>query len=354
MEEKQDTVLGQVEVTASIELEVPPGYQRIRMSTKGKFGAPEYLHIRNFSVEEALALGSIAQDELPIKVNSLLQAIIFEKDVDISKFYEAEVSELCIHFYEVFYSNTLKEIQYKVTDADKEWMLKNIYKGTKSAEYQNWLRGIENGQISHTYDIDLRQVRYYTISDDAKKYIKYKNGDFSCVFQYPRFGDSAILQKALKEKFRQQDITMGPLYKIFKNRQDAEERLRRGENIAINQIPDLDAEDEKAVRQYELEKTAYIITTMKGMYLKEFDGKDVSEMSLTERVELAKDPRIDFSLYQTVSEAFNKLEVGPVPKVSIINPITGAVEEIDHPFRPLDLLTAIKHYKSDKASIEFI
>ena len=351
----EDLILPQVEAAAKIEMQVPPGYQRIQMSTRGKYGAPAVLHIRNFTVEEALALGSIAQDELPIKINALLQAIILEKDVDVSKFYEAEVSELCIHFYEAFYSNTLKEIEYAITEADKEWMIREVYKGKRTAEYQNWLRGVETGQIRHTYDIDLRTVQYYKVPEEVHKFIKYKRDDgFECWFQYPRFGDSAILQKSLKEKFRQQDAVMGPLYKIYKNRQDAEARLRRGENIAIEQIPDLDADDEKAVRQYELEKTAYIITTMKGMYLYKFNGEDVSGKDLAERIELAKDPRIDFSLYQTVSDAFGKVEIGPVPKVKITNPISGAIEEIDHPFRPLDLLAAIKHYKSDNASIELV
>lgn len=350
----ESNFISQIESIADTENNVPPGYVRIRMSTMGKYGAPESLHIRNFSVEEALALGSISQEELPVKVTNLLQNIILEKDVDISKFYEQEVSELCIHFYEAFYSSHIKDVVYEVTEEDKKWMVDNIYKGKITPEYQNWVRGVETGQIQHKYDIDLRAVKYYKVPEVVKQFIKYSNGNFSCVFQYPRFGDSAILQKALKEKFRQQDTVMGPLYKIYKNRKDAEARQRRGENIAIDQIPDLDEEDTKAVREYELEKTSFIITTMKGMYLKEINGVDVSEKDLSERIELAKDPRIDFSTYQTVSENFEKLQIGPVPKVTITNPVTGQKQEIDHPFRPLDLLAAIKHYKCDNASIEFI
>lgn len=354
IENKKDETLSQIEKVASVEKEVPAGYVRIPMSTQGKYGAPAFLHIRNFSVEEALELGSIAQEELPIKVTNLLQKIILEPDVKIDSFYEQEVAELCIHFYAAFYSNMLKDIKYTVTDADKAWMKENVFQGKDSADYQNWLRGVDTGKINPTFSIDLNQVRYYSIPKDAKRFIKYKNKDFSCVFQYPRFGDTALLQKAVKEKFRTQDRQFGPLYETYKRKQDAENRLRRGENVAIDQIPYLDEEDLQAVRAYELEKTSYIISMMKGLYLVEFNGEDISEKPLSERVEIAKDPRIDFSTYQTVADTFNKLEIGPVPKVNIINPITNMPEEIDYPFRTLNLLTHIKNYRSDDASIEFI
>lgn len=349
-----DETLSQVESIASVEKEIPPGYQRIVMSTKGKYGAPAVLHVRNFSVEEALELGSISQEELPIKINKLLQKIILEPDVNIEKFYEQEVAELCIHFYATFYSNKLKDLKYTVTDEDKEWMKNNVFQGKESAEYQNWLRGIETNKINPTYEIDLNRVEYYGIPDNAKKFIKYKNKDFTCLFQYPRFGDTALLQKAVKEKFRTQDRQFGPLYETYKRKQDAEERLRRGENIAIDQIPYLDAEDLQAVKAYELEKTTYIISMMKGLYLVEIDGQDISDKPLSERVELAKDPRIDFSTYQTISDTFNKLQIGPVSKVKIVNPITNMLQEIEHPFRCLELLTSIRNYRSDDAVIEFV
>lgn len=349
-----DEVLSQIEKIADVEKEVPSGYQRIVMSTGGFLGAPAVLHIRNFSVEEALELGSISQEELPIKITSLLQRIILEPDVKIDSFYEQEVAELCIHFYAAFYSNKLKEIPYNVTEQDKQWMKDNIYKGKESPEYLDWVRGIETKKLNPTYDIDLNKVEYYKVTKDFKKLIKYTNKDFYCIFQYPRFGDTALLQKAVKEKFRDQDRKFGPLYEIYTRKQDAEARLRRGENVAIEQIPYLNTEDLQAIRAYELEKTSYIITTMKGLYLTNLNGEDVSQKPLSERVELAKDPRIDFSTYQTVSETFNKLQIGPVPKVKIVNPITQMVQEIDHPFRCLELLTNIKNYRSDNASIELI
>ena len=208
--------LSQLETSIQSDNNIPPGYQKIFLSTQGKYGAPASLHIRNFSVEEALELGSIAQEEIPIKVTKLLQSIILEKDVDIGKFYEQEVAELCLRFYASFYSRTMKDLTYEVDEQDRLWMKNEVYGGQESAEYQNWLRGIETGKIKQTFEINLDTIQYYAIPEDVKKFIKYKNKDFNCVFQYPRFGDTVLLQKALKDKFRAEDRQFGPLYEVYK------------------------------------------------------------------------------------------------------------------------------------------
>lgn len=354
-EKQEESLLSQVEAFTENENKVPPGYQRIVMSTGGLYGAPKILHCRNFTVQEALDLGAIAQDEIPVKVTKLLQNLIYEEDVKVDDFYESEMAEFCIKFYLSFYGTKVPEQTYTPTEKDKKWMLDNIYQGKDCAEYQNWLRGVENGRIPFTFELDLRQVQYYQLPEKPHTKIRFKNprSGLNCVFSYPRFGDAALLQKAVDEKFRIKDKQFGPLYEIFKRKQDAEERLRKGENVAIDQIPYLDKEDEKAIKAYELEKSSYIIELMKGLYLRELDGVDVSDKSLSERVELAKDHRIDFSSYQTVAENFSKLEIGPIPKIRIVNPVTGILEEIDHPFRTLELLAYIKNYKSDDSVIEF-
>lgn len=348
-----DEILQKVE-NISKDGELPPGYVRIDMSTKGLYGAPASFHVRNFSTEEAMSLGMVSTEELPVRIVNELQKLIYEKDVKISDFLEQEVSEFMIHFYINFYQTTLRDIKYAPTKEDKEWVLKTIYKGVESAEYNNWLRGIENGQIPVLYDLDLRKVQYYDVGNKAKNKVNYKKGNFSCVFQYPKFGDVVLLQKTIKEKFRAQDRQFGPLYETYKRKQEAEQRLRNGENVDIDAIPYIQAEDMDAIRAYELEKTAYIVSLMKGMYLYEIDGKDIHNLPLSERVEVAKDSRIDYPAYQMVSEAFKNLEIGPYHKVPFINPITQLPGEIEYPFRPLDMLAAIENYRPDDATIEYI
>lgn len=336
------------------EKNIPAGYERIVMSTKGLYGAPAILHIRNFSVEEAWQLGLMSQDELPIKVTSMLQNIIWEKDVDIKKFYDPEVAELMIKFYKTFYQSTLVDQKYELTKKDKEWVKKTLFKGVESTEYQDWLRGVKTGKIPMNYDLDLNLVKYYAIDENPHKYIKATKKGFEMMFQYPRFGDAALIQKIVKEEFRAEDKQFGPLYEVYKRKQDMEQALRRGDDIDQGAIPYIDQEDLNAVKDYETRKSIFVINQTKAMYLYSWGGEVVANKPLSERLEIARDPRFDYSLYQMISEKLNNLEIGPIPKVEIDNPVTHAREVIDHPFRTLELLAAIKDYGSDDTVIESV
>lgn len=354
MAEEIKTELIHIEELAK-DANVPAGYVKIKMSSNGFGYAPRTFHVRDLSVEETLQLGMTAPEEIPIKFPALMDNLIYEEDVHVGNFMDGEVSELMIWFYVSFYQHALKDISYKIKKEDKEWALKNIYHGVDGPDYQNWLRGIERGDIPLKFDIDLYKIKFYKIDAPIKTTVKYTRKGFSAVFAYPRFGDAAILQKAVKDKFREQDAKIGPLYDIYKRKQDMESAIRRGEKIDQSNIPYLDEEDLNTARQYEIEKTVYTISLMKGMYLKEIDGRDVSDLPLSERVEIAKDARIDYPCYQTIQEAFKDMKVGPVPKVEITNPLTGEVEkDYDYPFRALELLTFIKNYRPDDSTVEYV
>ena len=351
-----ENIIKQVEDMAQADAEAPIGYLKINMSTRGLYGAPASFHVRNFSVDEALELGMVATtpEDLPLKVTNLIQGVIYEKDVNVSNFFDQEVAELMIKFYKAFYQSSLKDQKYEPTDSDKEWVKKTLYKGVDGPDYQNWLRGVKTGKIPLSYDLDLNSVRYYPVGDKAHKFIKATKRGFEMMFQYPRFGDAAILQKAVKEAFRAEDRQFGPLYDAYKRKEEMDAALRRGEDVNPAAIPYIDPEDLKAVKNFEMRKQAFIITQMKGMYLYSWGGEIVADKPLSERIAISNDPRYDYSLYQTITETLNKLEIGPIPKVQIQNPVTGAIQEIDHPFRTLELLAAIKDYRSDDTIIESV
>lgn len=351
-----DEILHNSVEESMVEKNVPAGYYKIDMSTKGKYGAPKNFHVRNFSVEETLNLGMSSQEELPIKVIDMLQNLVWEEDVKIADFFEQEMSEFLIKFYITFYQHSLKDLDYEPTEEDFEYAAKILFPGRDSQEFKGWERAVKNKQIPLHFDIDLTKVKYYKIDENApaKKKIKYTKGDFECVFEYPRFGDVAVVQKIIKDKFREKDRKFGPLYEDYKRNQEIDTALKEGKNVDPKAKVFINAEDMDAVRAYEIEKTTYIISLMKGMYIHSINGQVVRDLPLDERVELAKDPRIDYPAYQMVSDAFKDLEIGPVGTVNINNPITGGRADIAYTFRPLNLLAQIRNYKTDRASIEFV
>ena len=345
-----------IEASAGLK-DAPLGYYPIEMSSKGLYGAPKSFYVRDFSTEEALELGMVSQEDLPVKIVSMAQKLIYNDEAHISDFLDSEVSEFLIKFYITFYQHKLCDLDYTPTEKDKDFAAKELFSGKDSPEYQGWLRAIANKKIPLKFDIDLNSVKYYEV-DETKKQptrVKYTKNGFECTFAYPRFGDVVVIQKAIKDKFREQDRKYGPLYDKFKRKQDMENRYKRGEAIDPSTIEYIPEEDLQAVRKYEIEKTAYIVSLMKGMYLDSIEGRSVRDLPLEERIEIAaSDPRIDYPAYQMVSDAFKDIKVGPMPKVKIHNPITGGIVDYDYTFRPLVLLAAIRNYKPDGATIEYI
>lgn len=357
------------EATAKAEAvkEIPAGYVNLLISTHGAYDCPASFHIRNYDINEAFELGSIAPEEMPVKICESLQKLIWEPEADVRNMLEGEVTEMVIKFYVSFYQRYIKDLDYAkyMTEADKKWVIDNVYGGHETQAYKDWLLGVETGRVPLKFDIDLTKVRFHKIPSEPQKTVHYskpvidpntfKETPFSCDFGLPKFGDAAIVQLAMEKEFANEDKRYATTYANYKHNQEVDRRLLNGEKVDSNSkfyIPDNELRE---VKKYELRKTKFTMDMMKGMYIKKIDGKDVSDLPLAERIKLVnEDHRIDYNCWQTVSSEFQNLAVGPINKIEINNPITGGKSEIDFTFRALDLLAHIKNFRSDNADVKLV
>ena len=142
------------EKAAAKKLEIPAGYMEIRLSTKGKLGAPEVFHVRNFTTEDLMDLSATEQSEIPIQVINCLQGIIWEPDCDVKKFHENEVVETLFRIYKEYFNTVLVDMPWKMTDEDKEF-LKKQFGGAQSPDYLNRIAAYETEEWVPRWDIDL-------------------------------------------------------------------------------------------------------------------------------------------------------------------------------------------------------
>ena len=70
--------LGEAEKDVKAVSEVPAGYIEVKLSTRGKVGAPEVIHVRNFKVSDIIGLSMSTQMELPIRLTEILDDMILE------------------------------------------------------------------------------------------------------------------------------------------------------------------------------------------------------------------------------------------------------------------------------------
>jgi len=332
----------------------PPGYIPVELSTKGFVGAPKLFHIRNFDTADLVGLALTDEDRLPIIVSEMLDGLIWEKDVSVSTFHEKEVVETIVRLYQAFYSDVLKDVEFPWNEEDID-ALKN--KLGDSDETRAQIQDLRTRKWIPRVDIQLsKDVNTFDINPDELKkelYLKDKTG-FTVGFSYPRYGDILTLREFMKEAYKDTDQQFASLKNTLKFRQDAEERMRQGENIVMSRIPNVpDFEKDKYI-QYESEKQKFGIQAIKALHLVYYEGQDVRNLPLAERTTLvASDFRIDYRMTKAVNEYFSNWKIGLKPEIEMANPLKGVVESRKYSFRLVDLLQAIKLYDTTEYDYDF-
>jgi hypothetical protein len=340
---------------------MPDGYIECKLSTRGKIGAPESFRIRNFSPEDLMNLGLADQEDLPIRLIKVLDDLIYNPDpnnkISVKSFHEKEVIELLLLLYETFYTTVFPNQQWVLTDEDKEYLKKEC--GGETDEYFLKLRAIENKSWKPTFDIDIsKDISFWEIDPDIKTKAqvsrKYGEKAFTSTFSLPKFGDFMTLKFFIDQVYKEQDRRFASISDTYKFRKSMEEKLQNGENVDIRRIPQVPKEELDKFKQYETEKSLFAITASKALYLCEFDGHDVSNMPLEKKLELAKDPRLDYSTFKMVQDHFEKLQFGLKEEITVTDPITHQVVTQKYTFQLTDLLEAIRDTGTSETSVSFV
>jgi len=333
---------------------IPSGYISIELSTNGKLGAPKRFHTRNFDTSDLLNLALSEDEELPEKVAKMLDNLILEKGVSVLNFHEKEVIEYLVDYIKPFYSNVLKEIDFPWNETDIN-LLKSQY-GENSEEFQRQYQDLRSGKWSPKTDINLDAVETYDLADDLKTtiYLTNKTTGFQVGFSFPRYGDVVVLRNFILKEWREKDKQFAAIKDVIKFRKEAENRVMKGEDIALYRIPNVPETEREKYKEYETEKSVFGVFAIKAMHLVMFDGKDVSNETLKERMAYAQDPRLDYKMMKTVNDFYEAMKVGIKENISMSNPLkAGVVEQREYSFRLVDILQAIKLYKSDEYDIDF-
>jgi|LSPY01.1.fsa_nt_gi hypothetical protein len=333
------------------------GYIPIELSSKGYLGAPKLFHIRNFDTSDLFNLSLSEQEEIPIKIIEMLDSLILEKEeVSIKNFHENEVVETLIIMFRSFFSRYIKDYPYTITDDDYKFM-QNKLGGIESDEYKEFIRQVNNNVFTPKITIDLDQLTYYELTPDVKTVINVKTPTMTAKFSYPRYGDVVYVKNFLDREFKEQDKRFARLNEIMKFKMDAEERIRKGENVSFSSIPDIPEAQKKELKEYQTEKGLIMFSALKALHLIELDGKNVADLPLGERVKIVrKDARLDHTLLTQITEAFDKnLKCGVnTENLEFVNPITsGLIRGSSFRFQVFTMLTILRDTKSDNISISF-
>jgi hypothetical protein len=353
--ENEEERLGNARQNYDAKFSCPDGYAQIRLSTGGKVGAPPVFHIRNFSIEEVMELNATPEQDRLIKLIKILQELIYEKDVDIKLFHQKEVIELMLLMYEYFFTDVFANQVWIPTEED--WKFLEEESGGKNTEdFRRKKQALDTGMWKPTFDLNIeKDIKYFDIAPDFKSDVKLEgNRGFTATFSLPRFGDVVILKSFAESMFKEKDKQFARITEMVKFRQDAEERLRNGENINMAQIPTIPKAEEDKLREYEMEKTLFMIRATVAMYLVEFNGEPLRDVPIEKKLKLAQDPRLDFASFTQVQEKFDSLEFGIKEEITAFDPIMNKIVTRKYPFRIDTILAAFGTTRPSKITLTFV
>jgi hypothetical protein len=338
----------------------PPGYVNIKLSTRGKVGAPESFWIRNFIPEDLAVLATTPENDMPIKVVEILDSMVWNPDpnnvISVKNFHEKEVIETLLDIYEIFYTSVFPDQTWVPTEEDVEFLEKQ-YGGKDSDAFRKQMKALENGDWKPKFDLDISKLDYYEIPDDFKTSVRVKKRiageDVSIKFSLPKYGDFVTLKFFIDEMYKKEDNRYRRIGEIIKFREDAKERIRQGENVNLAGIPDVPQNEYDEYKKYEQEKVIFTMTATKALYIEEFQGVSLAGKTLAEKLEVARDPRITYTLFQQAQKLFDTLKFGYKEEITVFDPIMQKVVTRNYTFQLSDLLQAISNPRDIEADLSF-
>lgn len=323
---------------------LPEGYAEIRLSTKGKLGAPEVFHIRNFKVQDIVALSLTKEQLLPAKLINILQDMIFE-ETDVSQWHEKEVEELMVILYMTFFSNDL-EIIYPLEDSDIEKM-KETEIG--KAILEDMQKGIKEATPRATIHLS-EAVDTYDLPNDFNPRIKITNKKtgFYVVFDYVHYGDQLVIKKWIDNYFKDEEAKFASVAAKIERNNSLLFQLKENPE-KIHDIVKIDPEEQEAYDEFLNKKIQLLSEVIRIASILNFNGEDVSSLSLSEKYEkFSSDARLDYGMISKLSQKQNNFTIGIKPEVTMINPITKEVVKRPFSFRIPLILQAIQLSGADE------
>lgn len=321
----------------------PDGYIEVKLSTKGKVGAPSVVHVRNFKVSEIISLSLSSNADLPIRLIDILNDMILE-DTDVFNWNEKEIEELMVYIFLSFYKPVLTDVPFPFTEED----FKNMESEPNGKEQ---VKDIKEGRWVPKTTIDIAYgVDTFDLPENFNPRITITNKKtgFYVVFDYIKYGDQLVIKRWMDSYFAEDEKRFERIKKQIEINRGINNQLIDNPDKIESLIP-IDKDEEEQFRDY-LVKRAQVITDVSNIVsIVDFNGQDLSNMSIGDKYELLKDDaRLDYNLISKMSARQRKIQFGIKPEVSMKNPLTGEVVKRPLSFRIPSILQAMQVCGSDE------
>lgn len=328
-----------------VESSIPTGYIPISLSMGGKFDVPKTVHCRNFTTVELVDISLFDDKYLTERVISILNSAIYE-DTDVALWPDMAIIELLINIYANFFSVNIEDVEFPWNEEDLAWL--------RSKGKDDLAEKLEKGLWKPKINIPLTSVKTKEIKEDIKSYVTFTKKDkegkvlFSSKFHaYPRFGDVLLLEKIVEAKFSEAEKEFEPI----KKKMELKDRLiSQGKDDSIVEVTE---KEYFSYQLHEVNKIKYLTLASMAIYLVEYNGKDMRNVPVEEKIIIVSQPEFDITLGNKLTKRFKEIDFGIDPEVEVENPIQGGVSKRHFTFQIMALLQTIQASESDGYDISY-
>lgn len=318
------------EVVAEVQgsLDIPGEYRLVSLSSAGRLGMPESLHVRDYNGADSQKLATMVADNQLELLLGVLKGLIWEK-IDVMQLHEEDVKELLLNIHLLFWGPDIKDYFYPFTD--EEYSLLPVEKQ----------KAIESGEEYPTVDIHIPRIGTTPIKETAREPIVIKQGDTTIEFRVPRIGDEVYAERMVSKHFARRAEEMRRI--SMKLRQEARARLFKQE------VPFIDPVEKEEYQEYRQERELLKMSIKQAQQILSYNGKPLETIEEKIRVQ----ERISTQWWSRVRKITEEhFTFGVDGFVEMRNPWTQEVVSRKVSFQPMELVPSDRLEGVDEFTVE--
>lgn len=340
--QKQQKEVSVETIEKKIKEKIPNDYIPIKLPTNGRLDAPKILHFRDFTMDDALELNVLDEDDKLKAIISVLNNMVFE-DFDCSNLHIKELIFILLSIHGTFISNKIEKSYYIDDTLDEGTKEGELNHSSNIGRIEIPISKLQIQNIDETYEGKNRETKFkepFTIIDPVKK-TKMK-------FRLSRIGDLLFAQEYCNDLFEEELIEFKPLKKALVSVAEIENIEDR--NNKLEELIDNDEDNYEKYKKFLHKKDLAYIKIIQALQIVEINGEvlDTIEQKLKAYRENVSETVWPF--YNSIIEEYN---FGIIENYSFFcdelqKTITRRVS-----FQYLDFLPDIEQDYSKRYSVSF-
>lgn len=340
--EKDEPIIETKEIEEKIKTKIPNDYIKIKLSTNGRLDTPKVLHFRDFSMDDALELNVLDEEDRLKAIISVLNNMVYE-DFDCSKLHIKELMEILYTIHGTFINSKLEKEYPLNEDLPEGNKVGQLFHADNIRKIEVNLAKLSIQNIDETYDGKNREKKFkepFTIIDGTKK-TKMK-------FRLSRVGDLLFAQEYCNTLYEKEVLQYRPLRKAIEKLKDVEDLDERQERLEI--MIDESEDAYESYMKFLQKKDITYIKVIQALQIVEIEGKELS--TIEDKLEAYKN-NVSETVWPYYNEIVNEYNFGIIDRYSFFCEDLQKNISRRLSFQLLDFLPDIEQDYSKRYTVSF-